>query len=297
MKLNCGPIPRVSTEKWLHQMAEEGLPLADEAEALNDPDWSGEIDLLLGARDVARVLTGKMKRIDDSTLAVETIFGWVVIGEVSKTLDDASATMMLSIAQPLDLEDDDRCATRLWELEAIGIDEDSSTAVDVNADSTVVHFESTIKLQNGRYHVKLPWKENHPLLPSNKDLVTSRLKVLLRRMKNSPELMQQYAAHLQDHADRGFTEEVPAEELNGRPGAVHYLHHRPVIRADKVSTKIQSVFDASAGQPSLNSCLETGPNLIRPLMDILIRFRQQKIAMTADIEKAFFADPSGPGRS
>ena len=286
-ELICGPIPRVSTENWLHQMAEEGLPLADEAEALNDPDWSGEIDLLLGARDVARVLTGKMKRIDDSTLAVETIFGWVVIGEVSKTLDDASATMMLSIAQPLDLEDDDRCATRLWELEAIGIDEDLSTAVDVNADSTVVHFESTIKLQDGRYHVKLPWKENHPLLPSNKDLVTSRLKVLLRRMKNSPELMQQYAAHLQDHADRGFTEEVPVEELNGRPGAVHYLHHRPVIRADKVSTKIRSVFDASAGQPSLNSCLETGPNLIRPLMDILIRFRQHKIAMTADIEKAF----------
>jgi hypothetical protein len=58
-ELICSPIPRVSTGRWMQQMAEEGLPLADEAEALNDPEWSGEIDLLLGARDVGRVLTGK----------------------------------------------------------------------------------------------------------------------------------------------------------------------------------------------------------------------------------------------
>ena len=44
----------------------------------------------------------------------------------------------------------------------------------------------------------------------------------------------------------------------------------------------------SAENPlSINDCLLTGPNLIPSLFNILIRFRWNAIAITADIEKAF----------
>ena len=53
---------------------------------------------------------------------------------------------------------------------------------------------------------------------------------------------------------------------------------------------MRPVFDASAlgyNAVSLNDCLETGPSLIRNLAEILIRFRRHKVAMIADITKAF----------
>ena len=46
---------------------------------------------------------------------------------------------------------------------------------------------------------------------------------------------------------------------------VYYLPHRPVIRESAESTKLRTVYDASAevseSNVSLNKCLETGPPL------------------------------------
>ncbi|XP_065675638.1 uncharacterized protein LOC136091853 [Hydra vulgaris] len=76
---------------------------------------------------------------------------------------------------------------------------------------------------------------------------------------------------------------------NSKVGLVHYLPHRPVIREDKVTTKMRMVFDASATNsgPSLNDCLYSGPSLTTLLYEVLIRFCVNKIAFIADIEKAF----------
>lgn len=41
------------------------------------------------------------------------------------------------------------------------------------------------------------------------------------------------------------------------------------------------------GGPSLNDCLETGPNLIELIPSLLMRFREKRIGVTADIRKAF----------
>ena len=38
---------------------------------------------------------------------------------------------------------------------------------------------------------------------------------------------------------------------------------------------------------SLNDCIEAGPSLIPNLVEVLIRFRRWKVALTADISKAF----------
>lgn len=71
---------------------------------------------------------------------------------------------------------------------------------------------------------------------------------------------------------------------------IHYLPHHPVIRRDKATTKVRVVYDASARcqyHPSLNDCLYAGPSFDQSILDILLRFRTYRIAVTADIEKAF----------
>lgn len=53
---------------------------------------------------------------------------------------------------------------------------------------------------------------------------------------------------------------------------------------------MRPVFDASAKSKdgvSLNQCLETGPNLIELIPSMLLRFREKKIGVISDIEKAF----------
>ncbi|GBL72837.1 hypothetical protein AVEN_39305-1 [Araneus ventricosus] len=90
-----------------------------------------------------------------------------------------------------------------------------------------------------------------------------------------------------DWLDEGIIEEVPPNEvaLYG-----NYLPHRPVIKESSNTTLIRPVFDASSklqGHPSLNQCLQCGPNLIEPIPGILARFRVKKFGATADIRKAF----------
>ena len=75
----------------------------------------------------------------------------------------------------------------------------------------------------------------------------------------------------------------------GSMGTTHYLPHHAVIKEDKQTSKLRIVYDASARSngPSLNDCLYAGPTFGQNIMDILLRFRIHRVAVIADIEKAF----------
>ena len=72
-------------------------------------------------------------------------------------------------------------------------------------------------------------------------------------------------------------------------GVVHYLPHHGVYKAS--TGKFRIVYDADArpakGANSVNDCLETGPNLMNPLVVILLRFRKGKYATKSNFQKAF----------
>jgi len=101
-------------------------------------------------------------------------------------------------------------------------------------------------------------------------------------------MLQEYDEVIQDQMKQGIVERV-ANSV-GR-NSVHYLPHLPVVRTDRTTTKIRVVYDGSAksneSNLSLNDCLHKGPNLIPKLFEVLIRFRNHRVALTADVEKAF----------
>ena len=71
----------------------------------------------------------------------------------------------------------------------------------------------------------------------------------------------------------------------------HYLPHHVIVRQGRQTTKLQIVYDRSAkgvdDMHFLNDCLQTGPNFIPKLLNILIKFRTHPVALIANIEKVF----------
>jgi len=71
-------------------------------------------------------------------------------------------------------------------------------------------------------------------------------------------------------------------------GKVWYLPHFPVFSTNKPG-ETRVVFDCAAkcDGNSLNDCLLSGPSLTSTLVGVLLRFRQERIAMLADVENMF----------
>lgn len=148
-------------------------------------------------------------------------------------------------------------------------------------------FTSHATFCDGRYSVPLPWKEFHEPLPSNYALCLKRLRGLLTRLKQDPHILKEYDSTIRDQLAKGIIEVVPNDEP--KPELVHYLPHHGVPRHDKTTTKLCIVYDASArGEgPSLNDCLNKGPKFHQLILDLLLRFRSYRVALTADVEKEF----------
>ena len=254
-----------------------------------------EVYVLIGADYYWHFLTGAIKRGESGPTALQTKVGWVLSGPVQggSTLNSTQVNFTNTHALREDTHDQfmdeslenralERKLAEFWDLEAIGISPEEKSVYE--------RFNEDITFKDVRYEVKLPWKECHATLPDNCTLCQRRLKSLTRRLQ-SEDITQEYDAVIQDQLDKGIIEKVESSKTSHPgPGKTHYLPHHPVIRRDKETKKLRVVYDASAkmnGKPSLNDCLYSGPSLLPSIADVLMRFRFHKVALVADIEKAF----------
>ena len=85
----------------------------------------------------------------------------------------------------------------------------------------------------------------------------------------SENLLEKYDEIFKVYEQNKIIEKVPFDKVPKKPGQVHYLPHRPLLRKDKETTKIWAVFDAPCAldRPSLNDCLYSGPNLLLKIFD------------------------------
>lgn len=97
-----------------------------------------------------------------------------------------------------------------------------------------------------------------------------------------------YTEDLEEYLQLGQMEKIPELEVNNSKGA--YLSHFAVIRNDKDTTQVRIKFDASCKSDigvSLNDLLMVGPTLQPELRYLLIRWRQHRICLLADIVKMY----------
>ncbi|KAF2891210.1 hypothetical protein ILUMI_14963, partial [Ignelater luminosus] len=215
--------------------------------------------------------------------AVETKLGWTLMGKKpteENSKNDAALIVTSMFVQEADI-------SNLWSLDVMGITDPVETKSRERVQEEICErFRQAVTInENKRYEICLPWKENRPNIETNKEIAQKRLLITTEKLKRQG-FYEEYDQVLMKWLKEDIIEKLTVEEENLWG---HYLPHRHVLKENS-TTRLRPVFDASAkfkNGVSLNQRLETGPNLIRLIPSILLRFREKEIGVISNIEKAF----------
>ncbi|XP_029661935.1 uncharacterized protein LOC115234759 [Formica exsecta] len=107
----CGLLPRANKQNVIEDLNQKRVFVNDVGEG------SPEIEVLIGADNFASLLTGRRKSLRCGLIALETAYGWTLMGELRK-YESNSASLMLCTSMMAESN-----VTNLWDLELIGIRE------------------------------------------------------------------------------------------------------------------------------------------------------------------------------
>ncbi|XP_057379622.1 uncharacterized protein LOC130701716 [Daphnia carinata] len=233
------------------------------------------VDILIGADSYWSIVEDGNIHGTGPT-AVSSFIGYLVSGPLpDKFLSSQNSSYHISAIQHDDV-------SQLWSLEVLGIVPD-----DESNDSAATYQSSCISYHCNRYTARLPWKTEHPVLPSNYLICQRRTRHTVHSLLKKPNMLQLYSKIIRDQLEAEFIEKVPRTLQT--PKGCHYIPHFPVEK-DSITTPIRIVYDCSCrtrSGASLNDCLLTGPPLQNNMLHILLRFRVHRIGFFSDIEKAF----------
>lgn len=251
-----------------------------------------KINVLLGLDSYYSVVSGKVRRSPEKPIAVDSIFGWVLVSDSSNTCSAASNIVCMLITA----KEENQISQQLkkfWEIEEVNpVNKSKWNPTDTK---TFNHFKTSIDYRDQKYTVRLPMiKElrEEEIAESentynNKALAYTRLMKNQKRCKRDPVFEERHNQAVKEYIESGYAE-IVQEEFE--PQDCYYIPKQIVIREESSSTKVRLCFDGSAseeGKKSINKQLETGPTLQPLLNSILLRFRLHPIAMTSDIKKMY----------
>ena len=149
-------------------------------------------------------------------------------------------------------------------------------------------MEGSSKEVSGHQQIALPWRQQPPYLPNNRVLADHRLQLLKKKFLQDHKLFESYRATTHDYISKGYVQQVPKEglDVDGKP--LWYLPHHAVFNPNKPG-KLRVVFDCAIRYRGalLKDQLLSGPDLTNSLFGVLVRFRQEPVALSKDIEAMF----------
>ena len=254
---------------------------------LADPDFErpGKVDILLGVDVFPEVLLqGRRSGLIGTPTAFETIFGWVLSGKIDTIQHTPQVTTLHVVT-----ESSNDILHKFWELE----EQPKEIPLLSHEEREVVrHFESNhYRKDDGRFVVPLPRNNTCKPIGESRTQAVRRF-ISLEKALHSNGQFKAFETVMSEYMDLGHAELVPFEDLEKPPHHVFYLPMHAVYKESSTTTKIRVVFDASAKSftgVSLNDTLMVGPTVHPTLIDVLLRFRQHRVALTSDISKMYRA--------
>uniref|UniRef100_A0A5S6Q3D4 DUF1758 domain-containing protein n=1 Tax=Trichuris muris TaxID=70415 RepID=A0A5S6Q3D4_TRIMR len=250
-----------------------------------------KVDILLGmdVQDVHEQLQvlkapGKLT----APVAIETPLGWCIVGKnplAKRKGDVPTGPRITHVHYRGDAPELDELLPSLWLTESMGTMPMAKPPMSAEDKESIRILNSSIRHTGERYEVGLLWKTPKPALPNNRPAAERRLLYLEKRFAKDVRFARSYEAAIKEYVKNGHAVKVADEDLLSSKN-VWFLPHHGVTNINKPG-KVRVVFDASAAYNgiSLNDCLMKGPDLSTSLAELLLRFRQRPVAVSADIEK------------
>ncbi|XP_050514907.1 uncharacterized protein LOC126890102 [Diabrotica virgifera virgifera] len=200
----CEDLPVVSLDVG-HWSYIANLKLADPRFHL-----SGKVDLLLGADIFSQLLLeGKVQTPRGMPDALNTVFGYVLMGPCSSVPMTSATSLFCHVDQMVSLEES---VKQFWSLETVP-EVECSAPEDILCEKNFV--ENVCRDGSGRYTVALPFRELSPVFPGMFELAVNRFLSLEKRLLKNPSVYQEYCTFMKDYLDLHHMELVssPDEEL------------------------------------------------------------------------------------
>ena len=158
--------------------------------------------------------------------------------------------------------------------------------------TVVQHFKETHTRNDfGRFVVPLLIKEGADPLGETRALAVRRFYLLDRSLRSNGKF-DAFVEVMSEYFGQTHAEQVPPGNVSKPCHEVYYLPIHAVHKSTSMTTKLRVNFNASARSStgvSLNDRLLIGPTVHAPLIDILLQFRQHRVAVTMDISKMYCA--------
>ena len=219
----------------------------------------------------------------DQPYAISTRLGWVIRGPLKTPCISKAINVNFQNTSDILLQQQHE---RMWTTGFDDRNRDDSKSMSVEYKCAMKTMETSVTFENGHNQLGLPWRDESTCLPNNMALALAGLQQLRRKLLCDSSLHQKYAETVNDYIAKGYVREVT--HIDRKSKRVWYLPHHPVINPNKPG-KLRVAFDCAAKFQgiSLNSQLLQGPDFNNSLVGVVIRFRQEQVALVADVEAMF----------
>lgn len=249
---------------------------------LADPRFyeSAKIDMLLGSGACAKIFNGPKIEVGDGLpVAFETIFGWVLMGDVTERQSSIQSFHCVTSI--------DETLKKFWEIEEVSREKQPDPG-DVRCED---QFKEThTRTPTGRFIVRLPFRQgDHDIgrnLGDTLHIAIRRLLSLENKFKRDKVLEARYKEFMREYVELGHMQ--PIEPSIAQRFPQYFIPHHGVYK--KGTDKIRCVFNASSKGPggkSLNDELLAGPKLQKDIVDIILHFRLHEVIFSADIRQMY----------
>ena len=149
-------------------------------------------------------------------------------------------------------------------------------------------MENNCQLVAGHYQLPLPFRSNNVKMPYNKQMAVQRLNSLKRKFSNHTKFCTDYTAFMSMLINKGYAQ-LCTIKSNSTNWKGWFVPHHGTYHPNKPD-KIRVVFDCSARfkEVALNTELLQGPDLANLQIGVFLRFREEEVPFTADIECMFY---------
>ncbi|XP_013396919.2 uncharacterized protein LOC106163784 [Lingula anatina] len=292
-------IPKNRSEIPTPDVAMQYDHLSSLSEKIPPLNPKAEIGLLIG-RDLieAHHVQDQLLGSKNHPFGQKLPLGWVIIGEVclgkvhqpkrisafkTNIMNDGRPTNFLPCPSAILLKEENQIGSDVFKITA----QDDRVSLSTEDREFLDIMNESMRKDKDQWMAPLPFKHPRQRMPNNRSQVLGRARSFDAALKKDERKLQ----HMVDFMENIFDSQAAEVAPELPPGKeVWYLPLFAIYHPRKPD-KVRGVFDSSIKYEgySLNENLLTGPNQTNSLLGVLLRFRRDRIAVTADIQQMFYS--------